>query len=291
MVRFTVGVMRPRFTDRCVFGLASMQEVDTAREPLAEWIGWVGRHARLALSTRFETSYESLARRIRDGEIDVAWLPPVVYVMLERAGVVDAMVSNHRAGQAAFHGVLLVRSEEPVHTLDGLRGMRAAWVDPLSASGYVIPRIQLALLGVDPRTTFREERFVGSHDAAVRAVAKGEADVAATFARVDGAGNVTSGSWSALRDVRADVRVFWTFDAIPSDVIAARKGYPDELRERLTDALVASTRDAQAAKRARRLFGVEEFRRGHMKSYSSLRRAIEKASAGSLIDELRLASL
>src|SRR5262249_37920440 len=163
-------------------------EVDTARGPLAEFVTWVGERSRLALSTKFLDSYEALAQRIRDAQIDVAWLPPVVYVLLERAGLVEAVVGNHRAGHAAFHGGLLVRAEEPVHTLDGLRGMRVAWVDPLSASGYVIPRIQLAMLGVDPRTTFEEQRFVGSHDAAVRAVARGEADVAATFARVDGAG-------------------------------------------------------------------------------------------------------
>ena len=283
--------MRPQFTDRCAFGLASMQEVETARKPLAQFVTWIGERAQVALSTKFLDSYENLAKKVRAGEIDVAWLPPVVYVLLERAQLVDAMVSNHRAGQAAFHGVLLVRSDAPTHSLDGLRGSRVAWVDPLSASGYVIPRIQLAMLGVDPRKTFSEERFVGSHDAAVRAVACGDADVAATFARIDGAGNVTSGSWSQLRDVRADVRVLWVFSAIPSDVIAARRGYPVALRDRVTEALVASTVDPQAAKLVKRLFGVEEFRRGHMQNYVSLRRAIEKASAGSLIDDLPLASI
>ena len=50
------------------------------------------------------------------------------------------------------------------------------------------------------------------------------------------------------------------------------------------------TNDARVLPLARRLFGVEEFRRGHMKSYASLRRAIEKASASKLIDALRLES-
>jgi phosphate/phosphite/phosphonate ABC transporter binding protein len=277
---------RPKFSDRCAFGLASMQEVETARKPLAQLVTWMGARAHVALSTKFEGSYAALAARIREGTIDVAWLPPVVYVLLERAGLVDAIVSNHRAGQAAFHGVLLVHADAPIHTLDGLRGARVAWVDPLSASGYVMPRVQLAILGIDPRKTFAEERFVGSHDAAVRAVARGEADVAATFARVDGAGNVTSGSWRNLPDARAEVRVLWTFGAIPGDVIAARRGFDARVRERITEAFVAATHDAETAKLARRLFGVEEFRRGHMKSYESFRRMIEKASASSLIDDL-----
>jgi phosphate/phosphite/phosphonate ABC transporter binding protein len=282
---------RSRFSDRCAFGLASMQDVETARTPLAQWITWVGQHARVAVSTKFQDSYAELAARIREGAVDVAWLPPVVYVALERAKVVEPLVSNHRAGQAAFHGVLLVNASSKLQSLDSLRGARVAWVDPCSASGYVMPRIQLAMLGIDPREAFGEETFTGSHDASVRAVAEGEVDVAATFARVDGAGNVTAGSWSQLPEMRSRVRVLWTLGAIPSDVIAARTDFSKALRDRMTDALVASTRDPQVALLARRLFGVEEFRRGNMKSYASLRRAIEKASAGKLIDALPLASL
>jgi phosphate/phosphite/phosphonate ABC transporter binding protein len=282
---------RPRYSDRCAFGLASMQDVETARAPLAQWVTWVGQHAKVALSTKFQDSYAELAARVRDGSVDVAWLPPVVYVALERAKVVEPLVSNHRAGQAAFHGVLLVHASSKLQSLDSMRGARVAWVDPCSASGYVMPRIQLAMLGIDPRKAFGEETFTGSHDASVRAVAEGDVDVAATFARVDGAGNVTAGSWSQLPEMRSRVRVLWTLGAIPSDVIAARIDFSKALRDRMTDALVASTRDPQAALLARRLFGVEEFRRGNMKSYASLRRAIEKASAGKLIDALPLASL
>jgi ABC-type phosphate/phosphonate transport system substrate-binding protein len=178
-----------------------------------------------------------------------------------------------------------------MRTLDGLRGLRVAWVDPCSASGYVMPRIQLAALGIDPRKAFVEEVFAGSHDAAVQAVIDGRADVTATFARVDGAGHVTAGSWSQVPEARSQVRVLWTFGAIPSDVIAARAGYPAELRERIAEAFVASTNDPTIAPVARRLFGVEEFRRGHMQSYESLRRTIEEASASALIDDLHLASL
>ena len=102
---------------------------------------------------------------------------------------------------------------------------------------------------------------------------------------------MTSGSWSQVPEARAHVRVLWTLGAIPSDVIAARANYSARLRERIAEAFVASTNDLRIAPIARRLFGVEEFRRGHMRSYASLRRAIEKASASALIDDLPLSSL
>jgi phosphate/phosphite/phosphonate ABC transporter binding protein len=283
--------MRPKFSDRCAFGLNSVQSAETARKPLAEFVTWIGEHASIEISTKAIPSYAVLAQRVREDAIDVAWLPPVLYIALEQDRIVTPLVSNHRAGQAAFHGVFLVRASAPLHTLDGLRGLRVAWVDPFSASGYVMPRIQLAALGIDPRKAFAEETFAGSHDAAVRALLDGTADVAATFARVDGGGNVTSGSWSQIPEARTEVRVLWTFGAIPSDVIAARLGYSDALCERIADAFVASTNAAAITPIARRIFGVEEFRRGHMQSYVSLRNAIAKARANGLIDDLRLGSL
>src|SRR5262249_23569918 len=161
-------------------------------------------------------------------------------------------------------------ADSKIHTLDGLRGTRVAWVDPYSASGYVMPRIQLAALGVDPRTAFVEQRFLGSHDAVIGAIVDHEADVAGTFARVDGAGLVTSGGWSQLPRARSYTRVLAAFGRIPADVIGIRTETAPELRERLTEAFVASSYDAQGSLLVRRLFGVEEFRRGDMLSYASL---------------------
>ena len=42
-----------------------------------------------------------------------------------------------------------------------------------SAAGFVLPRVKLALLGVDPRTVFRTEKFHGSHRAALQALVDG----------------------------------------------------------------------------------------------------------------------
>jgi phosphonate transport system substrate-binding protein len=283
--------MRSSYPDRCVLGLASMQNAESAREPLAAFVTWLGERAKVELDTKFVDSYDALARMLRQEEVHVAWLPPVVFVVLHEAKIVDPLVGNHRAGQAAFHCALVVHADSRIHTLDGLRGTRAAWIDPFSASGYVMPRIQLAALGVDPRTVFAEQRFLGSHDAAINAVLDNEADVAGTFARVDGAGIVTSGGWSQLPRARSMVRVLATFGHIPADVIAVHRHVASDLRERLTVAFVAASFDAQASALVRRLFGVEEFRRDDTQSYASLRRAVIEAHAKGLLEHLDLGAL
>jgi len=80
-------------------------------------------------------------------------------------------------------------------SLDDLRGARAGWVDPWSATGFVVPRIELARRGIVPTSyalherrayptsTFRSEKFHGTHQETLRALARGDFDVAGTFAQ------------------------------------------------------------------------------------------------------------
>ena len=76
-----------------------------------------------------------------------------------------------------------------------------------SASGYVVPRVGLAAVGVDPRVAFAEERFWHSHEAVVRAVVAGRADFGATYAGVGPGGEITRGSWMDVQGADEAVRV------------------------------------------------------------------------------------
>jgi phosphate/phosphite/phosphonate ABC transporter binding protein len=229
-------------------------------------------------------SYEVLANRMRAKTVDVAWLPPILFVYLERDGVAMPLVSHYREGAASFHAALVVRASSHIRTIQGLRGSRAAWVDPQSAAGYVMPRIQLVALGIDPRTTFADERFLGSHEAVLRALMSGAADVGATFATVNAAGIVTRGGWSDIKGGADAVRVLTTFGSIPGDLIVARADLDKATATALARAFVAASGDAEAGALARDVLGVEEWRMGSTESYAALRRAIADAAARGLLD-------
>ncbi|MDB4934493.1 MAG: hypothetical protein JWP87_1465 [Labilithrix sp.] len=231
--------------------------------------------------SRFDAlTYEALATEVREGRVDVAWLPPIVFVRL--ADAVTPLGSIMRDGKSAYEAALVVRSDSKLRTIDGLRGTRAGWVDPWSAAGFVLPRVKLALLGVDPRTIFRTETFHGSHRAAMKALAEGACDVAGTYAQADADGKVTAGAWSEIEG--ADVRVLATFGAIPPDVIGVREGYPAELREKVLDALRAACTNEATRPIVREIFNGDELREGLASGYESLRSALEMATARGLFD-------
>jgi phosphonate transport system substrate-binding protein len=229
-------------------------------------------------------SYDQLASMLAANKLHVAWMPPIPFLALERSRLVVPLVSHKRGGQARYEAVLVARADASARTLMSLKGKRAAWVEPLSAAGYVIPRIQLAALGIDPRTTFTSEQFYGSHEAAVSAVLAATADVAGTYASVNDSGDVARGSWSELAGAEGVVRVWQRFGPIPADVTAARSTLDPALRDALRTALIDISRDPHGQKLVHALFGVDEFAPWEDTSYEPLRTAMRGAAERGLLD-------
>jgi phosphonate transport system substrate-binding protein len=272
----------------CVFGLATRKtSLATKLEALAAWLG---EHAGVPLEARTATSYDQLARWMREGAVEVAWLPPIVFVHLEREGIAMPLVSNYREGLSTYHAALIVHAKSKIHVVDGIRGSRAVWVDPHSAAGFVLPRIQLAALGIDPRHVFAEERFAGSHEAVVRAIVEQTADVGATYANVNEAGLVLRGGWSDVPGMADQIRVLATFGSIPGDLVGVRVGLDRARADAIARAFVDACKDPVAGPLAREVLGVEECRVGGGESYGVLRRAVADAAARGLLDDLGVRS-
>lgn len=254
---------------RVRFGLvapSSRSEIAGHVDELAAAIGQLGG---LDLTAEPSATYAELADKVNADELEAAWLPPIVFVRtsdrVEPLGAID-----RGGGDEGYEAALVVREDSEIASVDELRGKRAGWVDPWSAAGFVMPRVQLALVGVDPRTLFRTERFHGSHRAALEALAEGACDVVGTHAQMEITGT--------------PLRVLTRFGAIPPDVVAVRKDTPAAVRASLLDAF----RRAAEAKATRQLlealFGGTSLREGAPAGYVALESALAVATARGLFD-------
>ncbi len=271
---------------RLVFGLAVPETLAAPDAGVGTLIRWIGARAGVDL-VRFQVpSYEALARQMVEGALHVAWLPPIVFLRLELEGIAAPLVVNRRrrTGSSGYQSVLVVPLASDAESLEDLRGASVAWVDPLSASGYVLPRIQLAARGIDPRHIFSQERFYGSHKAVVKALIDGQADVAATFAGLDDVGSVSRGGWTNETGEYSPLRVLATFGEIPSDLIAVRNDVDPQLRAALGQAFCDACVEPAIAPLVKRTFGVESFSHDAFEGYDGLRRAIDAAGARGLMD-------
>ncbi len=261
------------------YGLVTGPSDQTLQSNVDLLLGWMGAQvAGLTLQRRDATSYEELATAVTKGDVDVAWLPPIVYVRL--ADAATALGSIVRAGRADYEAALIVRRDSKIRGVESLRGTRAGWVDRWSAAGFVLPRVKLALMGLDPRRCFRTESFYGSHAAVVQALLDGSCDVAGTYAHGKSAAN--GGSWSELAS--AEVRVLETFGAIPPDVLATRSGLDPAGRAMIEGALRRAIDDPRGRVLLKQVFGGDELSETSMKSYESLVSALKLASARGLFD-------
>ena len=259
--------------ERLVFGLVAAASAEgpvsagtSSFEALAEWMR---AHHEIELERKAWPTYRALSESVREGKSDVAWLPPVVYAWLAEA--VTPLGCIARGGGSTYSSALVALEDSKLTALADLKGARAGWVDPWSAAGYVVPRLELARAGVNPSATFESETFYGTHKDALIALAAGDCDVAGTF----------EGAWTELVDVK--VRVIATFGAIPSDVIAARRNLAPKPYERALEALRGACADETARPLVRAVFGGDELREiesGHDK----LRSAYERATANGLFD-------
>jgi phosphate/phosphite/phosphonate ABC transporter binding protein len=266
---------------RLSFGLVAPPRSGEKLASFDALAAWMRQNVSLDLRARPSSTYEELVSSIRGGSSDVAWLPPVAYAWLAEA--VTAVGSIVRGGETTYAAALVVREESAIRTLAGLEKLRAGWVDPWSAAGYVVPRLELVRAGIDPGAAFRTETFHGSHRDALLALGRDECDVVGTYARTPAGGaQATEGAWSEIDDLR--VRVVATFGAIPSDVIAVRRNLAPREHELTVRAFRAACDDAQGRKLMRDVFGGDDLREGIEPGHDALRRAFEAGIASGLFD-------
>lgn len=165
--------------------------------------------------------YHRLLEAMEAGDVDVAWLPPLLAAQATHDGRAIPLAVPVRGGVSSYSTALFVLEQSRLRSAQDLVGVRAAWVDRQSVSGYLLIRAHLRSLGVTPERAFSSDRFFGSHEAVVRAVVEDSADVGATFIHLDERPGrqeqrILRAGWGD-----AKVRVIAHAGPIPSDVVAA----------------------------------------------------------------------
>lgn len=135
----------------------------------------VGREAELVL----RPTYEEVNRLVLSGEVDLAFICSGAYADAAGEPGMVILVAPIVGGSRQYYSDIIVPPGSSSRSLEDLAGVRFAYVDELSNSGYSAPRRRLETLGLDPATFFAESIFTGSHDRSIEAVAAGLVEGAA----------------------------------------------------------------------------------------------------------------
>jgi phosphonate transport system substrate-binding protein len=205
----------------------------------------LGREVEVHRAADYRVVLTGLEQRL----VDFAWLPPLVAARALRSGIIDPVAIVTRYGDTEYKTALVTRVDSAIRGLADLRGVRVAWVDRESASGYAVLRTALAHAGVHLTDAFAHEVFLRSHAAVARAVIQGDVDVGATCGHTDRDGVRFARSPFAgdAGLTNAELRPVFEAGPIPSDLFAVRRGTAAGVRLVIERALLQGTPAAMHA--------------------------------------------
>ncbi|HUQ41603.1 MAG TPA: phosphate/phosphite/phosphonate ABC transporter substrate-binding protein [Candidatus Limnocylindrales bacterium] len=238
----------------------------------------------LAWKVTTMTSYAAQVEGMCSGSIDVGFFAPLQMTLLlgKACGTpVLGALRKDDTGQLAttYKSQILVRNDSGINSLTDLKGKKFAFVDPLSASGYVYPTLAIKnKTGQEPKTFFSQTIFAGGHPQAALAVFNKQVDAAAMF--IDARDSLVAANPS----IKTDTKVIDTAGPIPNDGVALRKGFPDDVGKTVTQALIDYSKDAAGAKVFSALFQWDGIQPIDAKFYDPMKEAA--ALAGVNVEDL-----
>src|SRR5438132_13733976 len=112
--------------------MARSHAVDAALPRLKELCAILSEGTGTLFYAHLARSYRDLAQALEQGEVGLAWTPPIPAAQLEDKGIAAPLALASRRGGTSYHAALIVRRGGP-KTIAELQGRRAVWVDRESA--------------------------------------------------------------------------------------------------------------------------------------------------------------
>lgn len=216
----------------------SPTELARKAAPLVKYL-----EARLGMKVEFTpvTDYAAAVETLVNRKVDLAWFGGFTFVQahVRSGGKVIPLVQ--REEDEKFRSVFIT-GDPSIKALADLKGKDVSFGSQSSTSGHLMPRSFLLQAGIDPDKDFRRVAYSGAHDATIAAVAAGKVQ----------AGALNVSVWEKfVADKKVDtqrVRVFYTTPPYYDYNWTVHADMPAPLREKLTQALLALSRDTAEGK-------------------------------------------
>ncbi len=116
-------------------------------------------------------TYGEINDMVRGGQVDAAFVCSSAYVEGHDKFGMELLVAPVAYGEPVYYSYIIVPSDSEVTDLEGLRGKRFAFTDPMSNTGRLAPTYMLAEINEVPASFFEMYIFTYHHDKSIEAVA------------------------------------------------------------------------------------------------------------------------
>jgi phosphonate transport system substrate-binding protein len=244
----------------------------------------------LTFTITVSTSYTAAVEAMGANKAQVGFLSTFAIVAAEQKyGVVPVLANlrkyattaidpdNGLAGQLEpfYKGEFITKADSGIKTLADLKGKTFCFVDPASASGYIVPRIFLKANGIDPDKDLGQTTNAGSHPNVAIAVYNGDCEAGVAY--VDILTDTSANLVAKYPDIATKVTIFAVTDKIPNDGVQVTKDLDPKLTAVIVEAMTAMPNDPGAAANLRALYNVNAFQKIDGTFYDGFNAMLKKA--------------
>jgi phosphonate transport system substrate-binding protein len=245
----------------------SPTELARKAAPLMKYLeGKLGVKVEYTPVTDYAASVEALVNK----KVDMAWFGGFTFVQANVRSGGKMLPLVQREEDEKFRSVFIT-SEAGINGLADLKGKDVSFGSQSSTSGHLMPRSFLLQAGVDPDKDFKRVAYSGAHDATIAAVASGKVQ----------AGALNISVWEKfIADKKVDaskVRAFYTTPTYYDYNWTVHADMPAALREKLTQAFLALSRDNAEGKEILELQRATKFVPSKPDNYKGIEAAARSA--------------
>lgn len=212
----------------------------TPREGLAyykRFLDYIGEKLGRHVDFVDREDYAEINDLLRKGDIDAAFVCSGPYVDGHKDFGLELLVAPQAYGETLYYSYIIVAKSAPINSLEGLRGKKFAFTDPLSNTGKLVPTFMLTKMNETPETFFKSYTYTKSHDKSIKAVAMGMVDGAAVDSLIWEYLNRTNPEFTSKTKIIRKSSPY----AVPPVVVS--RGLDRELKERLKQIFLNAHKD------------------------------------------------
>jgi phosphonate transport system substrate-binding protein len=196
---------------------------------------WLEKETGYSFEATVLLSYIAVVEAMGTKRVDIAALSTSSYLIAREKYQVEPIFMTELNGKSTYKGQFITHVSG-LKKLEDINGKKIAYVDPSSASGYLMARDLLAKKKIVPSDFV----FAGGHDAVVTMVYTKKVDAGATFYSPEEQGEPKDARRLVKQqfpDVFKKVKILGFTDEIPNDALALRKDFPLEMKSKLIAAI------------------------------------------------------
>ena len=228
-------------------------------------------------------SYVAVVEAFGTKRADVAAFNTFGYILAHDKYGAEARMTVIRNGLPTYQSQFIVRADSAIKKIEDLADKKIAFVEPASASGYLLPMKTLNEKGIKPKETV----FSGKHDNVVSMVYQGQVDAGATFYSpphtdekgVEQMEDARRLVLTQYPDVKEKVVILALSEPITNDPIVFRKEMPEEMKNKIVDSMIAFVATAEGKAAFKAIYGITEVKKATDKDYEAVRTMLKAAGA------------